>query len=387
MSMLTSAEIDRELVTRETEIDAIATTLVELDKHPGLILVRQFPPTGVTEQRWGPVQEAIALLWEDYARLRTILDSAKAARRRHLMLSDGDRAEITRLLREQSFEVAREQIPLSQRTLTGPREAVRYIGLADILDRMRERFPTVVEFLDQVDTVNTEVAAGVAPLRAELDNVGATTNPALRAIRDGIAELLGRAAVDPLALADEVDERLTELSDQLRTESAMLTELRALVANWDTAVAAVREQLDRVRQIRERTAHARVEVEQKILTGPLPVRPDDTGALRAELDALRPGAAEALYRLRERIGNSCAQAVDDERLIQGLLDRRAELRGRLGAYQAKANRLGVAEERDVMAADRIATGLLSRRPCDLAAVTRAIADYRGIIAQKSGRTS
>lgn len=385
MTILTTAEIDGELSRRETEVDAIATTLVELDKHPGLALVRGFPPTGLTEQRWGPIQERLAQLWEDFGRLRTILDNARRVRRRHLLLSDRDRLELTQLLREKSFEIGRDQVPLSQRTITGPREEIRYIALAEIMDRMRASFPAVVEFLEAVENVNKQVAAGVTPLRNELDKVGATTTPALRDIRDGIADLMGRAAADPLALAPDVDARIAELATRLRQESTMLTELRVLVANWDSTVAKVRDRLDGLRKVRERTAAARAEVEQKILTGPLPTHADETAALRAELDALRHGAGEALYHLRARVEEACARAEEDERLIRGLLDRRAELRGRLGAYQAKANRLGVGEDRDVMAAGRIATGLLSRRPCDLAAVTRAIADYRGVIAQKSGR--
>jgi hypothetical protein len=55
-------------------------------------------------------------------------------------------------------------------------------------------------------------------------------------------------------------------------------------------------------------------------------------------------------------------------------------------YQAKAARLGLAEDSDLLACGRIASGLLSRYPCDLQAVTRAIADFQNLIAQKQGAT-
>ncbi|MGV9517965.1 hypothetical protein ACWDPE_31675, partial [Nocardia sp. NPDC003627] len=113
--------------------------------------------------------------------------------------------------------------------------------------------------------------------------------------------------------------------------------------------------------------------------------------LLAALDGLgapptRP-TVEHLLALRARTTEAVDTATRRQELARGLLDRRAELRGRLTAYRAKASRLGVSEDRDVLAADRIAAGLLGRTPCDLAAVTRAVADYRSIIGEKAGRTA
>jgi hypothetical protein len=77
---------------------------------------------------------------------------------------------------------------------------------------------------------------------------------------------------------------------------------------------------------------------------------------------------------------------EEEQLAQGLLDRRSELKGRLTAYQAKAARLGLGEDRDLVACNRIARGLLSRQPCDLRAVTRAVSDYQQMIVDKQEKT-
>jgi hypothetical protein len=79
-------------------------------------------------------------------------------------------------------------------------------------------------------------------------------------------------------------------------------------------------------------------------------------------------------------------AGEDEELAQGLLDRLGELRGRLTAYQAKAARLGMGEDQDVLASGRIAAGLLSRQPCDLRAVTRAITDFQQLIVDRRETT-
>ncbi|WP_327099257.1 hypothetical protein OIE68_10905 [Nocardia vinacea] len=390
MQLLTLAEIDAELATRTIEFDAITATLLELDKHPGHTLLQRFPSTGVTEQRWLPVRGALALMWEDYSRLQIILDSARKVRGTRARLDDGERAELTRLLRGRPYEAARTPIPMAQRSLTGPAEEVLFVGLADTVDRMRATFPEIAEFFDAIDAVNTRVMSGLAPLQDTLDKVGAAGGEItqLRAIGDGIAELLSRSATDPLALTvPEIDARIAELSGELRQVATIIAELDAVAADWAEAVAETRRRLAVLRATRARAAEARARVEAKILAGPLPVYEDNTAALEAELDTLsaKSGTAAELVRLRTRIADATAGAATVQELAQGLLDRRSELRGRLAAYQAKAARLGVSEDRDVLASNQIAAGLLARRPCDLAAVTRAVADFQQIIGEKSGR--
>lgn len=390
MQLLTLAEIDGELAARAAEFDAITATLLELDKHPGHTLLRRYPPTGVTEQRWLPVRAALALMWQDYSRLQIILDSARKVRGTRSRLDDGARVELTRLLRGRPYEAARTPIPMAQRSLTGPAEEVLFVGLADTVERMRATFPEIAEFLDAVDAVNTRVMSGLAPLQDTVDKAGAAGGETaqLRAIGDRIAELSIRSATDPLALTvSEIDARIAELAHQLRQVASMIAELQAVAADWAAAVDETRRLLTVLRATRTRAAQARAQVEAKILAGPLPVCEDNTAALETELDALsaKSGAAAELVRLRTRIADATAAAATVDELAQGLLDRRSELRGRLTAYQSKAARLGISEDRDVLASKQIAAGLLARRPCDLAAVTRAVADFQQIIGEKSGR--
>ncbi|WP_433561496.1 hypothetical protein ACQP1O_28370 [Nocardia sp. CA-151230] len=386
--ILSVAEIDREIAERAREIETIAATLVELDKHPGLVLLRRFPPTGVTEQRWAPARAALELMWEDFGRLGTVLDQARTARGRR-RLDALDREELTRLLRGQPVEVSRSTIPMSQRSLSGPREQIELIGITEMLDRMRAAFPTVVRVLDAVEAVHTRVMTDIAPLQAELTRTGMSI-PELQSLTSDIDALAMQVATDPLALApDALDRRLGELSRRMREAATVLTELRAISTDWDAAIERSRARVEALRKTYERADRARAEVEHTILAAPLPRHPDDSAVYSAELTALEanPCVPTVLWELRQRIAGALDAATRNEQLAQGLLDRRAELKGRFGSYRAKAARLGVAEDQDVLAASRIAAGLLSRRPCDLAAVTRAITDYRQLIDQKSGRRS
>ncbi|WP_293237293.1 hypothetical protein [Mycolicibacterium sp.] len=376
--MLTTEEIDRELLSRTQEVDAASATLLELDNHPGLQHVRRYPPTGATERRWTDVQRSLDDLWQDVARMRSILDSAKAVRARRSRLDEDDRVELTRWLRERPLEVSRERIPLAQRVITGPGESVGYVGLADLSEGMRRAYPAVAEFLDDVDRINSLIVDRLAPLQQRLDDAGASF-PA------EVAELLAASATDPLSLSSQdVEERIRIIAGEVERRSAELAELAALRANWTAALAETATRLDALRAGVDRVAEIRARAERDVVSAPLPVHEDAEPGLRARFDAIVTPDPSALRSLRQRIEVALRIVADDEELAQGLLDRRMELKGRLTAYQAKAARLDLGEDRDLLACSRIASGLLHRQPCDLRAVTRAVADYQQLLVEKQG---
>lgn len=376
MAARTLEEIDRELTTRSEKVDAMGATLVELDGHPGLTHVKRYPPTGLTAARWAAAEEAHSRLWADLVSITNILDRAKGLRaaNRHDLL------EMTKLLFEKSVEVSRERIPLAQRTITTRAERVEYIGITEITERMSADYKVVVEFLDAVDRINSKVVNGLAPVQDDLDRAGVASPKAL-------IELLTVSANDPLSLSDaEIERRVAAIVKEIEERSADLAELAALQSDWYGAVQLTAAQLDTLREAAERVVRVRAHAERAIVSSPLPSRPDPEPELRAELRAFTTPDPAGLRALRLRISAAQKAVDEDEALAQGLLDRRDELSGRLTAYQAKAARLGFAEDREVLASFRIAQGLLARRPCDLRAVTRAIADYQNQIAGKREAT-
>jgi hypothetical protein len=377
----TSTEaIDRELASRTDEVAAMSSTLIELESHPGLEHVRRYQPTGVTAQRWTVIEKALGQLWEDLGHLTSILNSARTVRARRFNIDDDDRAELTRLLFGCPLEVSRRRIPLGQRTITGPAETVESVGLADIVDGMRADYPAVAEFFDAVDAVNSLVAQRLAPTQDRLDRAGA-------AAPKEIADLLTISATDPLSLTPhDVEQRIHVIADVVERRSTELAELAAIQANWPDAVAETISRLDALRDATQRAARVREHAEKVVLSGPLPVPADAEPELRATLGSITAPDPAELRSLRHRIEAAMQLAGEDEELAQGLLDRLGELRGRLTAYQAKAARLGMGEDQDVLASGRIAAGLLSRQPCDLRAVTRAITDFQQLIVDRRETT-
>jgi hypothetical protein len=376
MTKLTTEEIDRELASRAKEVASMSATLVELDSHAGLVHVRRYPPTGVTAQRWAEIEKSLAQLWDDLGRMTSILDSAQTLRARRSKPDDDDRAELTRLLRERPLEVSRQRIPLAQRQISGPGEAIEYVGLADTAERMRSTYPAVIEFLDAVDGINSLIAQRLAPSQQRLDAAGVAGPKEM-------AELLAVSASDPLSLTErDVEKRIIAIGESIERQSRDLADLAALQANWPDALAKAESELDALRDATHRAMQVRTHAQEVVVSGPLPMHADAEPDLRAELRSLTTPDPAALLSLRRRIEAALRVAREDEELAQGLLDRRSELKGRLTVYQAKAARLGLGEHPDLLASGRIASGLLSRRPCDLRAVTRAITDYQQLLVKK-----
>ncbi|MGW5317532.1 hypothetical protein [Nocardia thailandica] len=383
-------DLDREIAARTAQLAAVTDTLVELDRHPGLAQVRRYPPTGETARRWASVQEALSALWTDLGHLRDILDIVRATRGSGHRLDEAGRVTLARLLWGRTHEIERTPIPLAERRLTGPRERIVAVGVADTLDRMRAAFPVVAAFADAVESVNGRVIDGAAPLQRRVEASGG----ALAAVAGPLAELLRRSGTDPLGFAPgEVERALADLAALADAETDRHADQLAIVADWPAALAALGSAVSRLAESEARAAGLVAEAAAKILCGAFPDPGEPAAALRAVAADLRaptrgdPAPADALLALRTRVAAAQARAEERGDLAQGLLDRRAELRGRLQAYRAKAARLGVSEERDVLAADRIAAGLLTRRPCDLGAVTRAVADYRQIVGERKGAAS
>src|SRR5690349_18987872 len=226
MGALTTDEIDRELESRTKEVAAMSATLVELESHPGLEHVRVYPPTGLTAQRWLVVEKSLSQLWDDLGRMTSILESARGIRTRRSKPDDGDRSELTRLLREPTLEVSRRPIPLAQRNISGSGVAVEYVGLADTAERMHAAYPSVVDFLDAVNRVNTLVAEKLAPTRKRLDAAG-VAGPV------EISELLKISATDPLSLTTlEIEQRIERITDNVERMSVELAELAAIQSDW-----------------------------------------------------------------------------------------------------------------------------------------------------------
>jgi serine/threonine protein kinase len=135
-------------------------------------------------------------------------------------------------------------------------------------------------------------------------------------------------------------------------------------------------------------AHERALAKIAVTLPAPPERADLTDRLAA-LDGLRAAGlwtrlAAELDVIEDQAATTTAQCRAAERDAVALVDRRDELRGLLGAYRARAARLGAIEDTELEARYARARELLWTRPCDLSLAADAVTGYQQAVLALSG---
>lgn len=377
------------LERHQVDATAMANALVELDRHPGHQLFTSTLSSGITAERWATAEVTFAGLWRDFDTYRAVLDNAEQVRGRRSKLGPAEVAELRQLLIEPSVEVSRRAVPLPERGLTGAAEQVESITLAALTARMNEGYRLVSELAVRCDELNTTTLKTFAPLLEQArqlaeDDAALEQEPAPVVLR--VREIEQLAGNDPLALAHQsLDDTLARLSAELAEERARVDRMLLLRESWEQARAALVDSTRALADLRVATADDYAAAAEQVI-GELPALPIDRvpelQAAVARLDGLNWAKRDAgTIEVRSDLAAADAELRAARRLATGLLERRAELRGRFGAYQARAVRLGLAEEDAVMVVAERIKATLWRRPSDLAAATRDLGDFRRLLVE------
>ncbi|MGB3443362.1 MAG: hypothetical protein WBA97_31895 [Actinophytocola sp.] len=389
-------EVDRALAAVQGDSDRIAASLVEMDAHPGHQLLKNAALTGLTATRWGQARTAMTTLWEQFASYRDSVARAQEVRARRSRPGDEELAELTNILHGPIVELDSEAIPIERRGLTGPAQVTERITLAELLSRMRQAFDTVTAVLAAVESAWSAAIGGIDPLDARLhavsvraESVGAAADE-VAAIRRDLDKARELVLTDVLtAHATDALPGLARRIGELETRLAGLAQVRDRFTARVTALESALSDVEALEATARQTYTAMVD---KIAAPGLPVPGDQASVtLRNRLARLtaRHGTAgwDVLAREADELDRFAATALDSARTalraITGLLDRRAELRGRLEAYQVKAARLGHAEDAELAGLHGEAHQILFTAPCDLAAATRALNRYRQAIQDRT----
>ena len=379
------------------ERDAIQVNLLELDSSFGKQLLAGAELTGETKRRWDATAAALASLWQVFSAYSAVVDqAAEAATKR---LGTRELAALTALLTGRSVQLTSGPAPLAGRDLADPgRED---LTLATAVARMRGAFGVVTEVVAAAEHVWTEVAGRLDATGAELTRVtslAATLGDEaltgdLAAVADKLARLRDTLNSDPLALwlsRQGPDGAAVDISaaDRLRAEvAAAATRVDELVRLRDEArqrVAAVTAAAATARSAREDAVAAWQQAAVKIAAGALPPEPAGLADLSARLAGLDPllasgrwtRLASELDLLERELATATAAFKDAERAVVAAMAKRDELRGLLGAYKAKAARLGAVEDYGLAERYDRARDLLWTAPCDLPAAEAAVSAYQ-----------
>ncbi|TCO52577.1 hypothetical protein [Actinocrispum wychmicini] len=394
--MLSQDGAERALERLSAESDQMADALVAMDSHAGHQLLRHATLTGVTKVRWAEASAAMAVLWEQFNVHHRLLEQAKEILARRSRPGQTELRELTGLLTGMVVELNAKQVPIEQRSLTGPAIVSERVTLAQLVDRMKVLYASVTEVLAAADTAWSATVDRLDPLETELRSVTAlatslgVTDPELTRIDGELSEIRRLALSDPMSMGSV--QSPDGVAGELVDARARLARLASAKDTFDERQARIVALFAEIVAAQQETQVAYATVLEKIASPALPRLTDSLPVLRArqrELPELwRSGQwrelAAGLDGLERDASTALAEARTQLRLVTGLLDRRLELRGRLDAYRAKANRLGHAEDRELSELHRAAHTVLYTRPCDLAAATRAVNRYQQALHDKRG---
>ena len=379
------------------ERDAIQANLLELDSSFGKQLLAGAELTGDTKRRWDATAATLATLWQIFSAYSAVIDQAAEAVTRHL--GPRELAAITALLTGRSVQLASGPAPLAGRDLadSGREE----LTLATAVARMRGAFAAVTEVVSAAEHVWTEMAgrldtigaelARLTPQAATLGDEALTGN--LAAAQGKLARLRDTLNSDPLALwlggsgqgGGTVDASGADrLAERVAAAATRVDELARLRDDAHQRIAAVTAAAAAARSAREDAVAAWQQAATKITAGALPPAPGDLADLSDRLAGLGPLLSAGrwtrleseLDRLERELAAATAKFKEAERAVVGAMEKRDELRGLLGAYKAKAARLGAVEDPGLAQYYDRARELLWTAPCDLAAAEAAVTGYQ-----------
>jgi hypothetical protein len=385
------------------ERDAIQANLLELDGSFGKRLLEGAALTGRTRQRWDTTAVTLANLWQVYSAYSAVVDQAADAVTRRL--GPKELAAITTLLTGPSIQLASGPAPLAGRDLADAgREDLTMVAA---VTRMRRAFGEITEVVSaaeqvwnemtgRLDAVGAELAR-VTPLAASLGDEALTGN--LAAAESTLAGLRDTLSSDPLALwqgSSKTGQVDTSGADRLRERvaaaSARVDELVRLRDNARQRIAEVTAAAAAARAASQDAAAAWQRAAAKIAAEALPAQPADIGDMSARLADLETLLASGrltrleseLDQLERELAAAAKNYRDAEQAVVGIIGRRDELRGLLGAYQAKAARLGAAEDPGLAESYNRARDLLWTAPCDLGAAADAVTGYQRAVLALGG---
>jgi len=391
---------------RIAERDRIQVNLFELDASFGKRLLSGASLAGTTKVRWHAASADLAWLWEVFAAYSAVVERATELRDGKRRPAGALAADLTALLTGPSVTLKGEQVPLARRQVTASGEPEEQVTMAEAVHRMTGAFSQIAEVTSAAESVWNEVSD-------RLDQVASVLGPAIRqavdvaddgltgAVRGADADLRRMRELlntDPLSLWHDAGVVLTGPDNLLREAQAVaarMSEVARLVKDADRRIAEVGRLVSDARAREQDARAAYDEAAAKVVAAQLPALPAGTSALAERLAVLgvvrSAGRWQQLATDLSAIERAALAATEQWRTagvaVRAPLDRRAELRGLLDAYRAKANRLGAAE--DALLTDRYQTArdLLWTAPCDLAAADDAVRNFQVAVIALQGRAS
>jgi hypothetical protein len=395
-SPMSRDEVDSILVALVAAHDRISAAMFTIDGHPGLVVLRGASLTGESRRTAQRVLPGVDLLWSHYTAFGVQLERAREIRAGRSRPGENELRALTALLRSPSVGLTADGMAFDASAESGP---VRRICLGDLVTGLEQHGTEILAQLGDVAAACSWVAGQFAPIAEALARVrsaatelgdDALPGGALDRLAEGIHTAQAESLDDPLGAVGggppeaALAGRSRVLAGEVDELAARVAELTALRDDYPRRVGVLRAQIEVVALAEAEVGRSYTVCLEKIADPHLPAAPDEAPRLRTHLAQLDQIFRERRWqRLRDECaaierttGSAAERAAHLREAADGLLRRRAELRGRLDAYRAKAGRLGLVEHAELATRHRMARDLLYTSPCDLPAATRAVVAYQ-----------
>ncbi|MCA6096678.1 hypothetical protein LE181_31540 [Streptomyces sp. SCA3-4] len=405
---LSREEVDRALARLGAEHEAVESSLLALQDHAGRRLLEGAELTGTTRARWAVTEQLITQLWVYFDAYTDALEAARELRGRRRWPTHGELSELTDLLRGTGLTLPGGPPTAGLAGLGGPARLSERLSLTDLVDRMNGWYAQALDVVVAADSVWSALPARIDLLAAELQRVRALAHavgvrpgehPAgddLERIDRELSALRCEVISDPLAFwsgtspgtapgggrpdTGRYDRAALALEDVRREVEAVLD----VRQDAEQRLVRVRDVLSRADRTLGEARQARVEVLAKIAASEVPAVSGPPTALYEQLSAASEHRRRAQWHLLSPLLEGLEQRAEEELLraresltaVTAPLAVRAELRGRLDAYKAKASRLGLTEDAFVLERYDAARRMLWSAPCDLFAAEQAVLRFQ-----------
>ncbi|MGP3970929.1 hypothetical protein [Streptomyces sp. 6N223] len=403
--VLSREEVDRALARLGAEHEAIETSLLALQDHAGRRLLEGAELSGITRERWVRAERTVSLLWAYFDTCTEALTTARELRAKRRSPTRDDLVQLSALLDGENLVIAGGAV-------TGERLAER-VGWPALVERMNAGYAEVLDVVAAADAVWSALPARIDLLAAELHRLSELAHSVgvrpgahpsgdqLRRVTDELAALREEVIADPLAFwlpaggssapgGGRPDttryDRAARALDDIRREVDAVIGVRK---DAEERLVRLRDLLSRADRTLAEARTARGEVLAKIAASEVPAVNGPATALHEQLATAADYRRRAQWHRLSPLLESLEQRAEEEleraraslSAVTAPLAVRAELRGRLDAYKAKAARLGKAEEPLMVERYDAARRLLWTAPCDLRAAEYAVLRYQEAAAE------
>jgi len=395
------SDLDARLGRFVAAVDVMTSNLVELESNPTNKLLDPASLGGITRERIAAARQTLASLWEHFTEFKGLVERARDLRGTSSHVPQLRLQELEALLTGPSITLPPIEVPLASRGLytpaqtpvaTTPEQLLADMGAAfeaakrEILG-VDEAWRTLVPRLGAAQKSITELAA----LARSLGEPGLERD---QAQVDALGQLVSN---DPLGVDEE---NVTQLEASLSTARARLERLSQDHENLEQDLQACGQRLDEIAASIADGEAALAEARVKIAdpTGLLAsldraCLTDARRGLTPWLERLKGLASQGEWRLACRGVREWSRVADDtlsaaRSVVQANtapVRERNELRGRLDAFAAKAERLGLTENSAVSSLRTKARDVLFTAPTDLALASSLVAEYGAALTDPTHR--